>query len=204
MKILRAFALIALIAACSESATTQSALDAESETVAAADIEATPAAEPALTSEGYGQLRIGMTRDAVTALYGDIASADGSGLPEPEICDEYHPERAPAGLFVMLEENILARISIGDDSDIRTAEGISVGDSADAVLAAYGNRVDAMPHHYVGLPAEYLDIWDGDARPGPEGDSPNLRGIRFETDEQRNVTSIHAGGSSIQYVEGCL
>lgn len=204
MKILPAFVLIAMTIACSESATTQNAPEANNENAETSGTEATPAAAPVLNSEGYGELHIGMSRDEVTALYGEFDGEGASGLPEPEMCDEYHPERAPAGLFVMLEENVVTRISIGDDSDIRTAEGNGVGDTADAVRTAYGERVDAMPHHYAGPPAEYLDIWDGDARPGPEGDPPNLRGIRFETDEERNVTSIHAGGSSVQYVEGCL
>ncbi len=68
----------------------------------------------------------------------------------------------------------------------------------------YGDRVDARPHTYLEPPAEYLDVWEGDLRPGPEGDPEGLRGIRYETDENGNVEAIHAGDSSIQYVEGCL
>jgi hypothetical protein len=49
------------------------------------------------------------------------------------------------------------------------------------------------PHLYEDSPAEYLTLWLKRDRGG----------VRFETDMQGKVESIHAGTSSIQYVEGC-
>ena len=71
--------------------------------------------------------------------------------------------------------------------------------------AAYGDRLHAEPHHYLELPAEYLTVWAvGDPGDEPYTEDPAARGIRYETDLDRRVETIHAGGPSIQYVEGCL
>jgi hypothetical protein len=167
-------------------------------------VESDTGASDVLTSEGWGPLRIGMTRDEVVEAVGGPADPDAMGGPEPELCDEFPPARAPAGLFVMIENGVLASISLGEGSTIETPEGLSVGDSAEAVRTAYGDRLEVYPHHYLGLPAEYLTVWTtGDI---PENGNPdeNARGIRYETDVDGIVELIHAGGPSIQYVEGCL
>ena len=54
-------------------------------------------------------------------------------------------------------------------------------------------QLKAEAHHYLGEPAEYLTFWL----------KPEKSGVRFETDAQRKVETIHAGNSSIQYIEGC-
>ncbi|MBC7987816.1 MAG: hypothetical protein H7X93_14285 [Sphingomonadaceae bacterium] len=160
-------------------------------------------AEPAtLGAEGWGPLRIGMSLDEVTAAIGADAQPDAFG--DPAECDEYRPARAPAGLFVMIEENRLTRISLSDESDIATREGIRVGDPAGAVTRAYGDRVHDSPHEYVGPQGRYLTVWTTGDTPAPYVEDEAARGIRYETDETRTVRTIHAGGPSIQYVEGCL
>lgn len=203
MRVGIALAALLSLAACNEVEGQQAESDAGATTDETAVADGSDE-ELVLTADGYGRLRIGMTRDEVIAAMGGYDSDEGSGLLEPELCDEFHPARAPEGLYVMIEQGVLTRITLVDTRDIGTPYGILVGDPASKVREAYGDRVDAMPHHYLGLPAEYLDVWEGDARPGPNGDPEGLRGIRYETNEEQNVEMIHAGDGSIQYVEGCL
>ena len=93
----------------------------------------------------------------------------------------------------MFLDGKLSRISVVEPNRIATPRGIKVGATADEVRAAYGEKLQAEPHHYVGEPAEYLTYWL----------KPNVRGVRFETDAQRKVQTIHAGNDSIQLIEGC-
>ena len=70
---------------------------------------------------------------------------------------------------------------------------VDLNATADEVRKAYGEKLEAEPHHYEGEPAEYLTYWL----------KPKVRGVRFETDAQRKVQTIHAGLDSIQLIEGC-
>lgn len=151
-----------------------------------------------LTPDGWGPLRIGMTRAEVVAAAGEDANPEAVGGPEPEHCDQFRPSRAPAGLLVMVEEGVLTRISVSRNSDITTPEGIRVGDTGSSVLDAYGSRADVMPHKYSDSPAKYITVWRG------SGSSEERRGIRYEIGPEDRVVQIHAGGPSIEYVEGCL
>lgn len=150
---------------------------------------------PRLTATGWGPLRIGMARTQVTRLLGDDRNPHAVGGPKPALCDEFQPRRAPAGLRVMIERGQLTRISVR--RGIATDRGIRVGDPVSRVRAAYrGQHLVDEPHKYVDAPARYL-TW---RRPG----SGPERGIRYEIDAASRVSAIHAGGTSIRYVEGCL
>jgi hypothetical protein len=166
---------------------------------AAADTPAASAtAANHLTAEGWGPLRIGMSRAEVVAAAGDDANPNAVGGPEPGQCDEFRPARTPQGLLVMIESDTLTRISVSDNRGITTPNGLHVGDSAATVLRAYGARAEVMPHKYVEAPARYITVWEN-SQPGKA-----RRGIRFEIDATEKVELIHAGSESIQYVEGCL
>lgn len=164
---------------------------------AAGDVAA-DTAQPLLTSEGWGELRIGMTRQEVVAAAGEDANPAAVGGPDPEQCDEFRPERAPDGMLVMIERGRLTRITISDGTDVVTDAGNAVGDSAAAVRRAYGPELTSLPHKYVGAPAEYLTVWTRDT-PGPDA-----RGLVYEVGADGRVIHIHAGSRSIEYVEGCL
>lgn len=171
-----------------------------------AQTKAPPAPQTALilTAEGFGPLRIGMTLADVVTTYGPDSDPDSVGGPEPESCDQFRPARAPADLLVMIEEGRLTRISLLSGSEVRTDTGLHLGLSAARVRAAYGPALRAEPHKYADPPAEYLTVW---ARGGPGADGiagEGSRGIRYEIGSDGNVATIHAGGDSIQYVEGCL
>jgi hypothetical protein len=98
----------------------------------------------------------------------------------------------------MLEDGVLTRISLSAGAGIRTSAGIQVGDSANVVLAAFGAEAITTPHKYLPAPAQYITVW----RIAPP--SPDARGTVYEIGQDDRVIHIHAGGPSIQYVEGCL
>lgn len=145
-----------------------------------------------LTPTGWGPAKIGMTRAQVskalkTRLEGEPIDDEGTCL-ELVGADDALP-----GLLFLFEEGKLSRISAIEPSAVATPRGVHVGSTADEVRKAYGAGIKSEPHHYEDPPAEYLTYWL----------DPGRRGVRFETDNHGRVDSIHAGTSSIQYVEGC-
>lgn len=177
-------------------------------TVTPPEIVSTPQAEPTATSDtltrttltanGWGPLEIGMTRVEVVAAAGADANPNAVGGPEPEVCDQFRPEQAPEGLLVMIEDDRLTRITLSDGTGITTGKGFGVGDAAAPIKEAYGADAVVTPHKYSSAPAEYITVW----KTAP--DAPEMRGIVYEIGPDGLVAHIHAGTSSIQYVEGCL
>jgi len=164
---------------------------------------ATPApAAPVLTAEGYGPLRIGMTRAEVEQALGSDANPEAVGGPDPEACDEFRPQRAPEGLLVMIENGVLTRVSVIQGGQVRSDRDIGVGDPAAQVKTLYGPLVRASPHKYVEAPAEYLTVWSRGGGAQYVQD-PNARGLVYEINRDGRVQAIRGGGPSIQYVEGC-
>lgn len=145
-----------------------------------------------LTPTGWGPVRIGMNRDQVakalgTELSGDAFDNEGS-------CIELFPaNEALKGSYFMFLDGKLSRISVVDPSRIATPRGITVGASAEEVRKAYGPKLQAEEHHYIGAPAEYLTYWL----------KLKKSGVRFETSAEGKVQIIHAGNDSIQLIEGC-
>ena len=145
-----------------------------------------------LTPAGWGPVRIGMSRAQVkktlkVELVGDAFDNEGSCI------ELYAPNDELPGMYFMFLDGKLSRISAIAPSTLKTPRGIGVGANADDVRKAYGDKLQAEPHHYDGEPAEYLTYWL----------KPNVSGVRFETDVQRKVETIHVGNDSIQLVEGC-
>ena len=146
---------------------------------------------PYLTPDGWGPVGIGMSRAEVEAVMG--TPLEGEAINDEYSCIEMTPADSDLGVWFMFEEHKLSRITIAEPSKVRTPRGIGIRSSAGEVRRAYGSRLEAEPHHYEDLPSEYLTYWT----------KPGERGVRFETDSKRRVQAIHAGGDSIQYVEGC-
>ncbi len=151
-----------------------------------------------ISENGWGPLEIGMTRAEVVAAAGEDANPDAVGGPEPEVCDQFRPEQAPEGLLVMVEDDRLTRVTISSGTAITTERGFGVGDLAAPIKEAYGADAVVSPHKYSPAPAEYITVW----KTAP--DAPEARGIVYEVGTDGRVGHIHAGSSSIQYVEGCL
>ena len=194
-------AALILLGACQEPARRAEipAGDTGAATVRADSMSAErPDSATTIGPDGWGTLRIGMTRAEVVAAAGEDANPDAVGGPDPDACDQFRPARTPRGLLVMLEEGILTRISLSEGTGIRTAAGIGVGDPAAAVMAAHGADAVTTPHKYQDAPARYIAVW---RTPQP---APDARGIVYEIGGDDRVMHIHAGGRSIEYVEGCL
>ena len=193
----------ALIAACTPPAEEPAAAPAPTPPPATETPVAEQPAENILTSEGFGPLRIGMTTAEITAALGPDANPDAVGGPDPESCDQFRPERAPEGMLLMTEQGRLTRITLSDESDITTDRGFAVGDPGAGVKSAYGDAAIVTPHKYQPAPAEYITVWTTGG--GAEYvQDPAARGLVYEVGGDGNVQAIHAGGPSIQYVEGCL
>lgn len=192
-------ALVAVLAACgaevSESSARAGAADTNSD-VNTQPPDATPSAT-LITPDGWGPLRIGMSRAEVVAAAGEDANPDAVGGPNPDECDEFRPTSAPDGVLVMIESGVLTRISVSRNRDIGTPEGLRIGDPASAVLDRYGSRARVEPHKYSEAPAKYITV-------GRESPATDPRGIRYEIDTNDDVAHLRAGGPSIEYVEGCL
>ncbi len=174
--------------------------------------ESTPAPTPpaqaatALTATGWGPLTIGMDRAAIETALGQDANpetADGANAGQ---CGQFHPQRAPSGLTVLVEQGKLARIELHGPSAIRTAEGFGVGDKASVIEQALGAKIARSPHKYADPPAAYLTQWQRSAPAAPDGyvQNADARGVRYEIGADGAVQAVFAGGPAIQYVEGCL
>ncbi|GAW39699.1 hypothetical protein SH203_00075 [Brevundimonas sp. SH203] len=162
-----------------------------------------PAADPnTLTSEGLGAARIGMSKADLIAAWGERANPKSVGGAEPEVCDQFHPVRAPEGVNVMIQDGKLTRITLMRGARIKTDRGFGLGDTAMAIKQAYGGSIFVEPHKYQAAPAEDLFVW---ARGGSTNyvADPSARGVRYEIGMDGKVSMIHAGDPSIQLVEGC-
>ena len=167
-----------------------------------------PAPEPApaadvLTAQGFGPLRIGMTRAEVEAALGPDANPEAVGGPDPEACDVFRPARAPQGMMVMVENGVLTSIWLGTGSTLKTDKGFGVGDTATAIKAAYGPLAHVSPHKYSPAPAEYITTWNVGGSADYVQD-PAARGIAYHVGTDGRAQQVAAGGPSIQYVESCL
>ena len=162
-----------------------------------------PAADPnALTADGLGVARIGMTRAELVKIWGDDSQPNAVGGADPETCDQFHPANAPADVQVMIQNGVLTRITLARGATTKTDRGFGVGDTAMAIKQAYGGAIFAQPHKYQDAPAEDLFAWSrgGSTTYVPD---PAARGVRYELGSDGKVMMVHAGDPSIQLVEGC-
>ena len=195
--LLTAAAVLAL-AACGEPAT-EPADAPVAETPAPAPEPGEPvSAANKLTANGFGPLRIGMTRAEVEAALGPDANPDAVGGPDPASCDQFRPERAPEGLLVMLENGVLTSVWLTRNATVETDRALNIGDPASEVKRVYGDAAELMPHKYESAPSEYITVWTS-----ADHTSPAARGIKYEIGQDGLVKSIAGGGPSISDVEGC-
>ena len=114
---------------------------------------AMPSYDWKLTPSGWGPVRIGMNRDQVSkALH---ARLEGDAFDNEGSCIELFPEsEALKGTYFMFLDGKLSRISVAQPGKVVTPSGIHVGSTAAEVRTAYGEKLQAEPHHYLGEPAE--------------------------------------------------
>lgn len=197
MRLAIAAVLAAGLSACGDRNTEPAPAPVESPAPAVSPMTPASGAET-LSAQGFGPLRIGMSLVQVEAALGSDANPEAVGGPEPEVCDQFRPARAPEGLLVMIERGVLTSVRLTRSSTATTDSGVSIGDIEAAVRAAY-RALDEQAHAYEAAPAKYLTAWSGAAR-----STPDARGLRFEIGQDGRVSSITGGGPSVQYVEGCL
>lgn len=176
--------------------------DVEAPATAAPSVPADAASATVLTPLGYGPLRIGMTQAEVDAAVGPPPA--NAAEAEPSECRYYHPPRAPEGVLVMMENGTLTRLTATKDATVKTQDGVGVGDDGEQLKARYGASATVTPHKYQGAPSAYVTLWPG--KPQLQGayvTDPTARGLVYEIGQDGKVAFIHAGGPSIQNVEGC-
>ena len=196
MRLLATAAVVALLAACGPPAPPPATTETPATTAPAAD-------RNDITSNGWNTLRVGMTRAEVTAAVG-AGNPNAVGGADPAACDLFHPANAPEGMLVMIQQDVLTSIIVRNNTTLKTDRGFGVGSTAAEIKAAYGASAVSEAHKYV-EGAEYITVWTtgGPATPGAFVEDANARGVRYETNAQGVVTAVHAGGPSIQNVEGC-
>lgn len=142
--------------------------------------------EPRLGLQGLGDLRVGKPVPPGS-------SWAERGAQVSETCRTVSSPDFP-GVYAIVERGEVRRISVGQRSDVKLAEGIGVGASEADVNASFpGFR--AEPHAYQEAPAKYLTA------PGAERGDPALR---FEIGRDGKVSLIHVGTMPVLgYVEGC-
>lgn len=145
----------------------------------------TPVASPeTLTLEGLGDLTVGQPVPAGSRFAERGAQVPGAG------CKALSNPAFP-GVYALIEEGTVRRITVGQRSDVKLIEGVGVGSTEQQVLAAFpGFR--STPHKYASAPAKYLT---------QPGNDPRLR---FEMGENGRVSMVHVGlMPQLAYVEGC-
>lgn len=180
-------ALAATLAACSPAP--QKAPEQKAEpAIAPAAAPAAPAPAPApanvLGLEGLGTLRLGQAPPAAWTERGAQASEDCRTVTSPDF----------PGVYAIVTEGKVQRITVGQRSDVKLAEGIGVGASEDQVRQGFGGFREE-PHKYEDKPAKYLTA------PNAGSGDPALR---FEIGADGKVKLIHVGLAPVlEYVEGC-
>ncbi|HUD27699.1 MAG TPA: hypothetical protein VMQ93_02430 [Novosphingobium sp.] len=148
---------------------------------------AAPASKQVLGLEGLGDLRIGQPVPKGS-------SWAERGAQTSDACRVVSSPDYP-GAYAIVENGKVGRITLGQRSNVKLAEGIGVGASeADVKKWFAGFREEA--HKYEDAPAKYLTA--PNARPGESA-------LRFEINAQGKVSLIHVGEMpTLAYVEGCL
>lgn len=173
---------VLLLAGCGSEPAAPVAADKQATAEPAAAPPAAPSAQT-LTLEGYGGLTIGkpVPAGAPWAARGAQISDGCTTLSAPDW----------PGAYAIVEENVVRRITVSDESKAKLVEGIGPGSTEAEVRKAFPSFV-AEPHKYVDAPAKYLT---------QPGDDPRLR---FEIDAEDKVSLVHVGvRPTLEYVEGC-
>jgi hypothetical protein len=192
-QILATTAVALALAACSPNPTAAPNVTAEATTNAVVPAAPEKAAPPVSASpsnvlglEGLGDLKIGQPVPAKS----DWAERDGS---LSDFCQTITSPLYP-GVYAIVEEGKVRRITVGKRSEVKLVEGIGTG-SSEADVRKWFAGFRAEPHKYEAAPAKYLTA------PNAASGDPALR---FEIGQDGKVSLIHVGTApQLNYVEGC-
>ncbi len=191
-----ALAITLVLAACSPAPDTRPAGGSDPPAPAP---QAQPPASPPTTApppsatgskvlglEGLADLRIGQPVPVGSrwAARGAQASDSCTTVSSPD-----YP-----GVYAIITEGKVRRITVGQRSDVKLVEGIGVG-ATEAQVRQWFAGFREEPHKYVEAPAKYLTA------PNAASGDPALR---FEIGADGRVSLIHIGMMPVLgYVEGC-
>jgi hypothetical protein len=140
-----------------------------------------------------GPVRVGMSLPEVRDALGDSRAAIAGGDPDAP-CAYLSSPAIPAALGFMFDRGRLVRIDV-DAPGIRTASGVAVGSTEEAVRRAYGDRIRVEPHKY--------EPGGHNLRYVTRDASDRGFGMIFETDGRR-VTRFRTGTvAAVALVERC-
>ncbi len=182
-----AFAVIILIAACSQDELEQPPI-AEEGTGEVVPLEEQPSPDraiPLLTAEGFGPHAVGQP----IALVGPFPPREAERTSQD--CRLYSDANLP-GVWIMTDgDGVVQRVSVGGNSTLVTAQGITLGTSQAAVFAAYPTA-RGEPHEYIIGGSNLYTT------------APGSAGLRFEIGATGTVVEMHGGTQPfLGYSEGC-
>jgi hypothetical protein len=148
-----------------------------------------------LTPDGWGAVKIGMSRAQVEAVLHASLSIDDSASGADACFYAWvgasdHPKLP---VFLRFVDRRLAVISLKDAS-IRTDRGVKLGDPESVVRAAYGAALQktAAPYYDDTDPRHQLYFW-----------TASKHGLLFWIDATGHVERIEAGTENLKAMEGC-
>lgn len=183
---LATLSLAAVLCACSPAAPEKTTPEQAPAAPPPAAMTPAPVSSRVLTLEGLGDLRIG-------AAPPTVGSWAERGMQTNEACRTLTSPNYP-GVYAMVVDGKVRRITVREGSDVKLAEGVGVG-ASEADVAKWFAGFRAEPHKYEAAPAKYLTA------PNAASGDPALR---FEIDEAGKVKMMHVGTMpELAYVEGC-
>ncbi|MDB5468759.1 MAG: hypothetical protein JWR84_319 [Caulobacter sp.] len=148
----------------------------------------TPAPTPVnvIGLEGLGDLKLGQPVPS-------IGSWAERGAQAGEGCRTITSPDYP-GVYAIVTDGKVQRITVGQRSDVKLVEGIGVGSTESDVKKGFAGFREE-PHKYEAAPAKYLTA------PNAASGAP---AVRFEIGADGKVKLIHVGMMPVLgYVEGC-
>ncbi len=186
-----AVSLIALLAACGPAPEKPSEPAPPAATAPATAPTPAPAATPSAPTkviglEGLGDLKIGQPVPA-GGTWAERGAQTG------DACRTVSSPDYP-GVYAIVEQGKVQRITVGQRSDVKLVEGVGVGSTEKDVKSWFGGFREE-PHKYQDAPAKYLTA------PNAASGDP---AVRFEIGTDGKVSLIHVGVMpALGYVEGC-
>lgn len=129
--------------------------------------------------------------EAESAIGSSLAISTDSGWKN---CAYTSAASLPAGVHIMVENGVVARIDIDSAATVATTEGAKVGDSEDHVRQMYEGRVAVTPQKYTA--GHYLTVHS-------LAPADSQFRIVFETDGQRVLRYRAGQRPAVEYVERC-
>jgi hypothetical protein len=148
------------------------------------------AAKWVVTPKGVGPVLAGTSIAALSDALGERLRAE---YAPGASCGYVRASALPRGVIVMVDRDTVVRVDVRT-GDLRTAEGVGIGDSEADVLKRYEGRVRVTPGKYTGPAGHDLTV---------TAPPDTLHRIVFETAGQKVVQYRAGRRAAVDLVEGC-